>query len=437
MSRKITLTFFQVVALILISSILGYFYGTNNIGLQWKNYKPIAIIDSKNPPDGGRLDMSLFYDVLDKVNSKYYDKGKIDPQKLTYGAISGMLGSLEDPYTSFFPPKENTSFKTQLAGEFSGIGAELGMSNDNRVTVVSPLDNSPAYKAGIRAGDIIVKVDGKDTSGWTLAQAVENIRGPKGSKVNLGILHEKQKDSVDVSIVRDVIVVKSVTGWVKNVKCNEDKCERVDEGSVLGSKVKDQNASVAYIRLSQFGDKTNNEWVLLISSLSQDIKKQTNFKGIILDVRNNPGGYLKDAVFIASEFLKNGNVVIQENSSGDRYEMSVVRRGVFTDYPLVVLVNRGSASASEIVAGALRDHRKIKLVGEKTFGKGTIQEATDVDSGASVHISVAKWLTPNGIWVDKKGLEPDVKVEFDGDSFKKDPLGFDNQVQKAMMELLK
>ena len=425
MNRIFQLRAFQIVLIVIITAALGYFYGTNKIAFSWKQFKPIASISSKNPPQGQNLDMKLFYEVLDRVSQDYYDKSKIDATKLLHGAINGMLGSLDDPYTSFFPPKQNDEFKDQLAGEFQGIGAELSLSPEGRVMVVAPLDDSPAQKAGIRAGDLVLKVNNEETAGWTVARAVEKIRGPKGTTVELSVLHEKQKDSVTVKIVRDVIVIKSVQGWEKRFLCEKD-CQEDKSGDL-----------VAYIRLSQFGDKTNNEWISTVNSINEKIRGQKNFRGIVLDLRNNPGGYLNDAVFIASEFLNSGVVVIQEDASKQQEAINVSRRGTLLDSPLIVLINKGSASASEIVAGALRDHNRAKLFGEKTFGKGTIQQAIDVDRGASVHVSVARWLTPNGEWINKKGIEPDTTVEFDASKSSKLKSKLDNQLEAAIKELLK
>ncbi len=427
MKKNFSLRFYQLIVIIFISAFAGYFFGTYRIHTNWKNFKPIINVQSQVPPSGTNLNMALFYEVLDRVNRDYYDKTKIDSKKILYGAISGMLQSLDDPYTSFFPPKENTSFKTQLSGQFEGIGAELGLDN-NKIIVVSPLDGSPAQKAGIKSGDSILKVGDDITAGWTLAQAVDKIRGPKGTPVKLTILHEKEKNPKVVSIVRDVITVKSVTGWIKDVNCSGSSCsEKKDNCPTC--------ASVAYIRLSQFGDKTNNEFLGVVNDIYAKMQKEKAFKGLVLDLRNNPGGYLNDAVFIASEFIKDGVVVIQEDGTGSQAPLSVSRKGLLTDIPVIVLINKGSASASEIVSGALRDHDRAELIGEQSFGKGTIQSAIDVDDGASVHLSIGKWLTPNGTWVHKTGLTPDVKVELDPKNVNSQ--GFDNQLQRAILELLK
>lgn len=418
----------QIVILMIVCVLVGYAFGTRSVTLAWKDYKPVIGIESKTPPPGQNIDFSLLYEVLERVNRDYYDKTKVDSQKLLYGAISGMLESLDDPYTSFFPPKENEAFKTQMAGEFSGIGAELGMTSDKRITVISPLDDSPAQKAGIRSGDIIVKVNDESTLGWSIQEAVEKIRGEKGTPVTLNVLHDKAKSPVDVKVVRDTIQLESVTSWVKKVECKGDECSPAPSSC-------ESCAAVAYIRVSQFGDRTNEEWVKKVNEVYAEMQKQHNVKGVILDVRNNPGGYLTDAVFIASEFIDSGVIVRQEDGTGKDASMSVSRKGLLLDVPLVVLINKGSASASEIVSGALRDHERAKLIGETSFGKGTIQQALDMDAGSSIHLTIAKWLTPNGTWVHEKGLEPDITVAFD--QKKSDGKEFDNQLQRAVQELVK
>lgn len=428
MRKRFQLSLFHILLLFLIAGGLGYFIGINKIAASWKGFTPIVSIQHKDPPANQNLNMGLFYQILDKVNHDYYDKSKIDTKKILYGAITGMLQSLDDPYTSFFPPQQNSDFKTQMAGEFSGIGAELGMNNDNKIMVMSPLDDSPAQKAGIKSGDLILAVDGKDTSGWTLPQAVEHIRGLKGTDVKLVILPNNSKTPKTITLTRDTIVVKSVKSWVKEFSCNASSCKEETNCPTC--------ISVAYIRLSQFGDKTNDEWTKAVNEMHPKIIGEKNFKGIILDLRNNPGGYLQDAVFIASEFLKSGVVVSEVDGAGQKTDLSVSRTGTLLEEPLLVLINGGSASASEIVSGALRDHNRAKLIGEKSFGKGTIQEPVDVEDGASVHISVGKWITPNGTWVHKVGLTPDIVIKFDAKKSKVTP-GFDNQLISAIQNLVK
>lgn len=428
MRTQIKLRIFQLAAIVLISLGIGFIIGNYKITASWNDYKPIIGISNQNPPDSKNLDMALFYDIIDKLNLMYFDKSKIDADKMVTGAISGMVASLGDPYTSYFPPKQNEDFKTQMAGEFSGIGAELSINEQNQIVVVSPLDGSPAEKSGIKPGDIIGKVDDKSTAGWTLAQAVENIRGPKGTDVLLTVLHEGEKAVVEVKIKRDTIQINSVTSWLKQFNCSNNTCIPVTNCPTC--------ASAAYIRVSQFGDRTNDEWLKKINELLPEIQKQRNFKGIVLDVRNNPGGYMHDAVYIASEFIKSGPIVKQRDGNNRTESMDVNRTGVLLDVPLAVLINKGSASASEILSGALQDYKRAILIGEKSFGKGTVQQAVDVNGGGSVHISIAKWLTPKERWVHEKGLTPDVLVEFNASESAKMTDQTDNQIRRAVFELI-
>jgi carboxyl-terminal processing protease len=410
----------RIILVIIISLLVGYFVGTTKVNLAWKSFVPQVTVYGKEPPTKvTNIDFSPMWLVMDKLQKDYYDKSVIDPQKMLNGAISGMVASLGDPYTVYLPPQQNQDFKDGLAGKFEGIGAELGTRGSD-IVVVKPLYGSPAQKAGIRIGDTILKIDTDTTQGMTVSQAVEKIRGPKGSPITLTVLHLDDDRPSAIKIVRDEITVKSVEGWIKKAK------------DVKEVKLPKEENQIMYVRMSQFGDNTNQEWLSLINSLDIQ-RKNTNLKGMILDLRYNPGGYLTDAVFIASEFLPVGQtVVIQDDGKNEKLKMNVNRKGLLQDIPLVVLINRGSASASEIVAGALRDHNRAKLIGEKSFGKGTIQQAEDLGGGSGIHVTIAKWLTPKETWVHKKGLEPDVKASLDT----KDP-AHDAQLQAAIETLLK
>ncbi len=418
----------QISLVILISLLVGYFFGINKINYEWKNYKPKFQIVNKEPPAGViAIDATPLWTVWEKLQTNYYDKSKLDTQKMLNGAIAGMVQTLGDPFTLYLPPVQNNNFKQGLAGQFSGIGAELGMK-DKQIIVIAPLTGSPAEKAGIKPGDSIMGVDGQSTNGWDLRQAVDKIRGPKGTDVSLTILHKDENSPKEIKIIRDTITIKSVDGWVKPVDCS-NKCQVIDL-----SKAKANSGEVAYIRLSQFGDNTNQEWLTLVNKLNSQIKKNKNVKGLILDLRNNPGGYLTDATFIASEFINQGLPVVSQETGipGDKKTLYASRRGVFTNIRIVVLINKGSASASEIVAGALKDNNRAKLIGETSFGKGTIQEAEDLGQGAGLHVTIAKWLTPKGTWVNGKGLTPDILVALNP----KDP-SRDTQLERAIEELLK
>ncbi len=416
---------FYFIIAILFSGFVGYIIGTSKIKADWKNFQPHLEITSKQPPASiSHIDFSPMWVVLQHLESEYYDKQALNPQKVLNGAISGMVSSLDDPYTVYLPPAENNDFKEVMAGKFEGIGAELGMK-EKQIIVVAPLDGSPAKQAGIRGGDAIIKVDNQTTYGWTIAEAVDKIRGPKGSKVTLLIAREGEKEAKTITIMRDTITIKSITSWVKPVK----DVENIKMTSTLQS---NKDKKVAYIRLSQFGDSTNQEWVNVTNEVSLAMKRDPDIQGVIFDLRNNPGGYLNDAVFIASEFLKDGTVVMQEDREGNRMKMDVTRQGLLTSVPVYVLINKGSASASEIVAGALSDHGRAKLIGEVSFGKGTVQAAEELGGGSGLHVTIAKWLTPNGTWVHQKGLTPQIEVKLDD----KDP-SHDTQLERAVEELVR
>ncbi len=328
------------------------------------------------------LDFSLFWDTWRQLEEKYVDKKKLDPTKMFYGAIKGMVASVDDPYTFFLTPDENKQSKDDLGGKFEGIGAQLGLKGV-AIVVIAPLKNSPAERAGVRAGDIIVKVDDKSTQDWTLFQAVSAIRGKSGTTVKL-TLFRKDKD-IDVSIKREAIKVESV--------------ELTFE----------KNAAV--LKLTRFGDNTNAEWAKAVSEIEKRYRA-ASIKGMVLDMRDNPGGYLQSAVYISSEFLPEGKLVVkQQYYDGKSEDFTVDRTGQLLSIPVAVLVNKGSASASEIVAGTLQDYKRAKLVGEKSFGKGSIQEALDLSKGAGLHVTVAKWILPKGEWINGKGVKPDIEIE--------------------------
>lgn len=427
MKNKINL--FQIILIIIIAFLGGYYFGVNKVNLDWKNYKPVLSIVGKEPPSGTiAIDFNPFWTVWQKLATSYYDKSKIDQQKMLNGAISGMVQSLGDPFTLYLPPVQNNNFKEGLAGQFSGIGAELGMK-DKDIIVISPLDGSPAERAGIKAGDIIAAVDNKSTSGWNLSQAVEKIRGTKGTQVVLTVIHKDNQKKTDIKITRDVITVKSVVMDIRTARCLDGSCSLVAKIDTCQG---DTCTKYAYIRLSQFGDNTNQEWSALVKGLSEKINADKSVKGIVFDLRNNPGGYLTDAQFIASEFIKKGETIVLQDNGQTQEPLKAERDGLLLSPKLIILINKGSASASEIVAGAMRDYKRAILVGETSFGKGTIQTAEDLGDGAGLHVTIAKWLTPTGIWVHQKGLTPDVEVKLDI----KD-LSRDTQLEKAVFELLK
>lgn len=423
MSLKIIRNFILIIAFSLLVGGIGYNLGIHEVAVSWKNFIPqVSVINLSPPvPPAGGIDFSLFWDVWGRLEKSFIDKKALDPQKMVWGAISGMVQSLGDPYTVFLTPTQQKETKEELGGQFEGIGAQLGIK-DKKIVVVAPLKGTPAEKAGIKAGDWIVKVDGKDTASWTLPEAVSKIRGPRGTKVVLTIVHEGEDlpaeastqagKPVEIAITRDTILVKSVE-WSREAR-----------SGFAGE--------VAYLKLSRFGDQTSAEWERAVSEIVSSYQKG-EVKGLVLDLRNNPGGYLSGAVYIGGEFLPVGTLIVQqEQASGVRQTYSVDRQGKLFDIPMTILINKGSASASEIVAGALRDHNRAKLVGETSFGKGSIQEAQDLPGGAGLHITTAKWLLPKGEWINGTGIKPDFEVKMDEKDATADP-----QLEKAIELLLK
>lgn len=406
---------------VVISFGLGYQSGTRNFFSS-----SVENVSGKVSPIKD-VDFSLFWDVWGRLEKFYIDKTKLDRQKMVWGAISGMVASLGDPYTVFLPPDQNKESKDDLGGKFEGIGAQLGIK-DKKIIVIAPLKNSPAEVAGIKAGDWIIKVDDKETAGWTIYEAVSKIRGPKGTSVKLGIIHKDVQKPNDVTVKRETINVSSVEWKVVTADCSSNsgtnKCQIVKTSCSTC-------VNIIYLKLDKFGDKTSQEWNKAVSEINRD-KNNANVKGLIFDLRNNPGGYLTGSVFIASEFLKDGVVVTQESISGGKESYNVNRKGTLLDIPLVVVINKGSASAAEIVAGALKERGRAKVVGETSFGKGSVQEAQELLGGAGIHITTTKWVLPSGKWINSTGIDPDIKVSNDDAKEGEDP-----QLEKAIETLLK
>ena len=400
----------KFILIVLACAILfggGYGLGASGFKASLDKF-PNVTISRTLPPNKQNVDFSLFWRVWDTLSAKYFDKAKLNPGKMVYGAISGMVAAIGDPYTVFLSPEENKIVEEDLNGTLEGVGIQIGYRG-TQLAVIAPLPDTPAEKAGVKAGDFIIgiKDEAKDidqgTSGMSVPDAVSIIRGRAGTKVTLTLLREATPEPVVVELTR----------------------ARIDVPTLITTYV-GEGESVAHIRLLKFGGETEAEW----NKAVREILRKDSVEAVVLDLRNNPGGYLQSAVDVASDFLKTGSVVVtEERGDGTKNEFKVERLGLLTSTPTVVLVNEGSASASEILAGALRDVRKISLVGGKTFGKGTIQEPINVDGGAGLHVTIARWLTPNGTWVNEKGLEPDVVIEDD------EATPQDEQLDKAL-ELL-
>jgi len=381
-------------ALIFLSFTFGWAFGHLDFQTQKAGFTPIIT----NKDTNKSVDFGIFWQTWDKIVTEY--DGKIDYSAMINGAIKGMVEALGDPYTVYMTPEQSQSFDQELEGSITGIGAEVGIK-DNHIIIVAPIDNSPAAKAGLKPQDIILAIDGEDTTGMDLNMAVSKIRGAVGTIAKLQV--QRGDTKLDFEITREKIDTKSVKWEVK-------------EGNI------------GYIEISRFDSNTTD----LVKQAAAELAEK-NVKGIILDLRNNPGGFLDSAVNVTSEFLKTGTIVTEKptSRSGSEEKFTASGKGKLTnaDIPMVVLVNGGSASASEIVAGALQDNDRAVLIGEKTFGKGSVQAIESLAGGASLRVTIAHWFTPNGKNIGEEGITPDTEVKLTEEDFKaeKDP-----QLERAL-----
>jgi len=337
-----------------------------------------------NPPAtqaGVGVNTHLLQEAWNTIQQKYVDRSALLPDRLTYGAIGGLVDALGDTdHSRFLTPEMVKEEDTLESGQFEGIGAEVNV-NDGHVTIVAPLDNSPAQRAHLRPGDIIAKVDGQDVSGLPLSDVVNRILGPAGKSVTLTILDPNTGEARDVTLQRARITLHNVT-WQQL-----------------------PGTTIAHVRVASFSQGVT-------SDLQQALREvqQHQLTGVILDLRNNPGGLLDEAVGTASQFLKDGNVLQEKNAQGEVKPVPVLSGGVATQLPLVVLINNGTASAAEIVAGALQDAQRAELVGEATIGTGTVLNRFSLSDGSALLLAVEEWLTPKGRVIWHHGIAPDVKA---------------------------
>lgn len=375
-----------IIQFVLIGAVffaLGFTLGQKKFQVDRANFIPKIIVQNQTPPAEVSVDFSLFWQVFETLPKTYFDKSKIDGQKLLHGAISGMVRSLGDPYTAFLDPKQNESVKSELSGSYEGVGIQIGFNKEKRLVVIAPLSGTPAQALGVLPKDLILKIDKRETFDLTLPEAVDLIRGPAGTKVKLVLQHEGADESFDLEIERAKITVKSV----------EVKFENKD------------SKKIALIKVSRFGETTDREWDEAVNQVQLE-----RASAVIVDMRNNPGGLLTSSVHLASDFI-GGVVVKQEFADGSVKSLEADHKGELTKIPLVVIVNAGSASASEIFAGAIQDKNRGKIVGEVSFGKGTVQDAVELPQGAGLHVTVAKWLTPSGRFIHDLGIVPDIEVK--------------------------
>jgi len=399
--NKKSLFLVGIIMVFAVVFLFGIYMGYNN---RPEVDKITALLNKETPPSliSEKLDFGSFWKTWNAIESKYMSSKGLDKQEMIWGATAGLVRSLEDPHSVFFPPKDAEIFESSVRGDFEGVGMEIG-SKDNILTVVAPLKGTPADRAGIMAGDKIIKIDTISTVDMLTEEAVRLIRGERGTKVVLTVLREmgdQKSETLDIEITRDKITIP-----------------------VLVTEQKENGIFV--IELYSFSARSGDAFREALQEMTESGSSK-----LIIDLRGNAGGYLEMAVDITSWFLPAGEIIATE-LFGDGKEQFYRSKGynIFEDLSLVILVNQGSASASEIMAGALREHGKATLVGEKTYGKGSVQELIDIDKGSSLKLTIARWLTPNGNSISENGLEPDVEIELTIEDFKEDR---DPQMDKAI-----
>ncbi len=344
-------------------------------------------------------DFSVFWEAWNNLERRYINSKDLDYKELIYGAINGLVGATDDPYTRFFTSKEAKEFEEELKGHYEGVGMEVAIK-DGAITVVSPLENTPAQKAGLKPGDKILKIEDKSTESMSLEKAVSLIRGEEGTAVVLTIGRDSWESAKEITLKRSVIKIPTTKYEIKR-------------------------GGVNYVKIYHFNAILNKEFRNIVYKI-----KNSNSKKIILDLRSNPGGYLNTAQDIAGWFLERGKVIVwQDQGEEGRIAYKSAGPSSFSAYEILVLINEGTASGAEILAGTLRDHLGVKLVGKTSFGKGSVQEQIYLDDGSSLKITIARWLTPKGYSINEEGLVPDVEVELTEEDW---DAGRDPQLEKGL-----
>ncbi len=380
-------------AIIIAVFVAGIYLGYNE---RPEAKKIMGLLGKDTPPQLAQFDFGSFWKAWNVIETKYVAPNEINRQQMIWGAIQGLAASLGDPYSVFFPPQEAELFQTSVRGDFEGVGMEIGIK-DKVLTVIAPLKNSPAAKAGIKAGDKIIKINDTLTADLTVEKAVAMIRGPKGTKVKLSIMRGDSSDPLTFELLRDVVEIP-----------------------VLDTEKKPDGVFV--ITLYNFSARSADEFRGALREMVASGDSR-----LILDLRGNPGGYLESAVDIASWFLPTGKVVTKEKlnmGEGDVFRSKGYN--IFNKLSMIILIDKGSASASEILAGALQEYGIAKLVGEQSYGKGSVQQLFDITDKSSLKLTIAQWLTPNGKSISKEGLKPDIEIKLT----EKDKT--DKQMEKAI-----
>ncbi len=430
MFRREKYTGVVIAALVLVGTFAsGIYVGQAQVSPE----DQVAGIVNKSEGKPDDINFNQFWEAWHLLDDRYVAKNgnssttkAVTSQDRVYGAIAGLAKSLGDPYTTFFPPEELKLFESSIRGDFEGVGMEIS-KKDDLLTVVAPLKDSPAEKAGVKAGDKILKINDESATELSVEAAVQKIRGPKGTDVKLSLYRDGAKEPIDISITRAVINIPTIAIEQKSSKVSAG-------GKVEESKAQDLHDGVFVVKLYSFGAQSSNQFAEAINRLSK-----SGAQKMVIDLRGNPGGYLDAAVDMASWFIPKGKPIVIER--GGRSDQDVVYESKGFDLPenvknvkIALLVDRGSASASEILAGALEEYGRATLVGEKTFGKGSVQELVSLKDGGALKITIARWYTPKGKSISLAGLEPNVKVEVKPDAVKD---GVDPVLAKAIEVLNK
>lgn len=381
--------------------VLGIVFGWGlYAGIQLPAESKIVGVLNKETPAGiqEEVDFTSFWQAWSVLEQKYVDIENVARQDMFYGALSGLLKSLDDPYSVFLPPDDLEELQIEISGRFEGVGMEISIRK-NVLIVVAPLKGTPAEKAGVKAGDKILEVDGEPTLNLTLKEAVHKIRGPRGTEVVLTVLRNSEDETRKISVTRGIINIP-----VLDAEPSTDGIAQAGEGETQ----EPEKSEVFVISLYNFSETSTIKFREALRKMLEG-----GYAKLILDLRNNPGGFLNSAVDIASWFLPQGEIVVREDfgKGADKNLYRSKGYNIFNDLSMIILINRGSASASEILAGALQDHGIATLVGGKTFGKGSVQEIIPLTTDTSLKLTIAKWLTPNGVDISKEGLTPDIEVE--------------------------
>ena len=371
-----TITSKETITLLLCGA-LGFFAITSNHYQLGPNQ--VLAKESAEKPSERYTELQTFTKILNFVQQFYVEP--VDVKKLIYGAIKGMLREL-DPHTNFLPPDIYKDFETETSGQFGGIGIEISIQN-GILTVISPIEDTPAFEAGIKAGDKLVEINGTSTKGVSLVEASQLMKGDKGSKIRLKVVREDSDKVLDFQITRAVVKIKSV-------------------------KPLDLGEGYHYVRVTSFIENTGKD----LEKVLNEVAKKSDLKGLILDLRKNPGGLLDQAVYVSDLFLKQGDIVstMGRDPASKKVE-SATKKGKYTEFPLIVLMNEHSASASEIVAGALQDNKRALIMGTKSFGKGSVQQIVKMGDGSGLKVTVARYYTPSGRSIQAEGITPDVEIE--------------------------